>query len=178
MNAGRASLRRPGSGQPDCAAARRRRGPGTSLGRHRIGLVASMIVLLAAPGPPSYAEASPAVSRVVPAGGALFAAILALQQERLDPEEIFRRQCVPCHGSKGKGDGPAASALKPRPSDLTDPEVIGPLTDAAILDVLTNGRGSMPSFGALLEPDELRALVGYIRELSGTQAQPQAEGAK
>lgn len=105
--------------------------------------------------------------------GTVYAGVALLrQQSAVGPEEIFRRQCVACHGSEGKGDGPAARALKPRPSNLTDPDVLGPLTDEAILDVLTNGRGSMPSFGQLLEPEELRALVDYLRELSGTQNQP------
>lgn len=142
-------------------------------GRNRIAFTLSMIILLASPGPLFVAGASPTVSDAEPVSGTLLAAASAVQQESVvDPEEIFRRQCVPCHGSEGEGDGPAANALKPRPSDLTDPDLIGTVTDEAILDVLTNGRGSMPSFGALLEPEELRALVGYIRELSGTRNQP------
>lgn len=139
----------------------------------RIGLAFSMIVLIVAPGALVLADASLTAYPPDLAGGTLFAAVVALQQEStVDPEEIFRRQCVPCHGAEGKGDGPAANALKPRPSNLTDPDLTGTLTDEAILEVLTNGRGSMPSFGALLEPEELRALVGYIRELSGTQSEP------
>lgn len=31
----------------------------------------------------------------------------------------FAVYCAPCHGLAGKGDGPAASALKIRPADLT-----------------------------------------------------------
>ena len=33
--------------------------------------------------------------------------------------EMYRGYCGPCHGVKGRGDGPAASALKTRPTDLT-----------------------------------------------------------
>lgn len=33
--------------------------------------------------------------------------------------EMFKAYCAPCHGDKGKGDGPAAGALKTPPSDLT-----------------------------------------------------------
>jgi mono/diheme cytochrome c family protein len=33
--------------------------------------------------------------------------------------EMYRGYCGPCHGAKGLGDGPAASALKTRPADLT-----------------------------------------------------------
>lgn len=33
--------------------------------------------------------------------------------------EMFRSYCAPCHGTDGKGTGPAASALKKAPADLT-----------------------------------------------------------
>ena len=34
-------------------------------------------------------------------------------------KEIYRSQCLPCHGAKGKGDGPAARFLESKPRDLT-----------------------------------------------------------
>ena len=33
--------------------------------------------------------------------------------------EFYQRYCASCHGLDGKGDGPAASALKAPPADLT-----------------------------------------------------------
>jgi len=33
--------------------------------------------------------------------------------------EMFLQYCASCHGPSGKGDGPAAKALKTRPADLT-----------------------------------------------------------
>ncbi|HET6144347.1 MAG TPA: cytochrome c [Candidatus Acidoferrales bacterium] len=33
--------------------------------------------------------------------------------------DLFRAHCAACHGAGGKGDGPAASALKTKPADLT-----------------------------------------------------------
>ncbi len=32
---------------------------------------------------------------------------------------LYKTQCSPCHGDKGKGDGPAAAALTPKPADHT-----------------------------------------------------------
>lgn len=32
---------------------------------------------------------------------------------------MFRSYCAPCHGTGGRGDGPAAAALTPKPADLT-----------------------------------------------------------
>jgi len=34
-------------------------------------------------------------------------------------KEMFLSYCAPCHGKSGKGDGPAAGALKQPPADLT-----------------------------------------------------------
>lgn len=34
-------------------------------------------------------------------------------------EEMYKTYCAVCHGTDGKGNGPAASALKVPPSDLT-----------------------------------------------------------
>jgi mono/diheme cytochrome c family protein len=37
-----------------------------------------------------------------------------------DPGEVlYVRFCASCHGVTGRGDGPAAEALSPRPADLT-----------------------------------------------------------
>ncbi len=34
-------------------------------------------------------------------------------------QELYTRYCASCHGVGGKGDGRAAEALEPRPTDLT-----------------------------------------------------------
>ena len=36
-----------------------------------------------------------------------------------DPQAMFREYCAACHGKEGRGDGPAAAALKTVPADLT-----------------------------------------------------------
>jgi mono/diheme cytochrome c family protein len=36
-----------------------------------------------------------------------------------DSQGMFREYCASCHGPEGKGDGPAAAALKTVPADLT-----------------------------------------------------------
>jgi mono/diheme cytochrome c family protein len=33
--------------------------------------------------------------------------------------DLFKAHCAACHGADGKGDGPAASALKAKPANLT-----------------------------------------------------------
>lgn len=36
-----------------------------------------------------------------------------------DGAQMFMSYCSPCHGKMGRGDGPAAPALKTKPTDLT-----------------------------------------------------------
>ena len=36
-----------------------------------------------------------------------------------DAPGMFREYCAPCHGTAGRGDGPAAAALKTVPANLT-----------------------------------------------------------
>jgi mono/diheme cytochrome c family protein len=41
------------------------------------------------------------------------------QSNSTSGKQMFGDYCAPCHGLSGKGDGPAASALKTPPADLT-----------------------------------------------------------
>ena len=38
-------------------------------------------------------------------------------------KNIYERQCLACHGAKGKGDGPAAAHLEKRPGNLSSPKL-------------------------------------------------------
>jgi mono/diheme cytochrome c family protein len=81
-------------------------------------------------------------------------------------EAIYEAQCAVCHGEEGKGDGPAAPALTPRPVDLTTSEVLRSMTDPELLLLLENGKGSMPGFGRVLSDEELRLVVIWVRALT------------
>lgn len=80
-------------------------------------------------------------------------------------EKVAKINCVSCHGNKGKGDGPAAVALNPKPADWTSKRVQD-MPDGEIFWKVTNGRGPMPSWRHLPENDRW-ALVRYIRTLAG-----------
>lgn len=38
-------------------------------------------------------------------------------------KKLAQVDCVSCHGANGKGDGPAAAALNPKPADWTSKKV-------------------------------------------------------
>jgi high-affinity iron transporter len=83
-----------------------------------------------------------------------------------DAAENYAKHCVMCHGPEGKGDGPAAAAMDPSPTDLTDAEKMGALSDEALLEALSNGKGSMPGYASMLKAEELKALAVYVRDMS------------
>lgn len=84
----------------------------------------------------------------------------------------WRSNCVVCHGSLGRGDGPQAPMFKPR--DLADPEWQASVSDEQIREVIQKGRNRMPGF-ALPEQvaDNLVRLVRLLGGLgSGAKATP------
>ena len=83
-----------------------------------------------------------------------------------DGAALLQKSCAVCHGAEGKSDGPAAAAMDPAPPDLTLADGTGKLTDEQLSEVIEKGKGSMPGFGAMLKPEEAKALAEYVRSLS------------
>lgn len=81
-------------------------------------------------------------------------------------EETYRRQCAPCHGEQGRGDGRMARRFKPPPTDFQDPEGIVKRTDDELVEIILNGQASMPEFGDVLSEEVVTELVAYVRDLS------------
>jgi len=90
-------------------------------------------------------------------------------------KEIYNRNCASCHGLYGKGDGPAAVSLRPRPRDLTDQEYVKGLSDEDLFKVITYGGSSvgkspfMPGWGNTLSKDDIIDIITYLRSLSKTK---------
>lgn len=81
-------------------------------------------------------------------------------------EETYRRQCAACHGEQGRGDGRMARRFKPPPADFLDPNGIAKRTDEELVEVIIDGRASMPAFGDVLSEEVVAVLVAYLRDLS------------
>jgi mono/diheme cytochrome c family protein len=84
---------------------------------------------------------------------------------------LYAQQCVSCHGSSGKGDGPAAAAMQPKPRNLADKAYMAGLTDQRLADVIKKGGAGvgksplMPPFGAALKDGDIQDVVAFIKNL-------------
>jgi mono/diheme cytochrome c family protein len=84
-------------------------------------------------------------------------------QAQSDAAKVFKTNCSLCHADDGSGSSPTGKAMKAK--DLRSDEVQSQ-TDAALIEVITKGRGKMPAFGTKIKPDGVASLVAYIRSIA------------
>ena len=109
---------------------------------------------------------------------------------RSDGAALYAEYCAACHGTGGRGDGPAASGLSARPADLTRLAASngGAFPVVAVMGKVYGysrgqggGGGPMPEFGPLLDgktvlvetapgimtptPEPLVALAAHVERL-------------
>lgn len=80
-------------------------------------------------------------------------------------KKLYEKQCWQCHGMDGKGEGPGAKNLNPKPADHTS-SVVQDQTDGAIFWKITKGRGAMQPYERTLNKTQRWQLVEYIRSLA------------
>ena len=73
----------------------------------------------------------------------------------------FRSKCAMCHGQDGAGSTVGKSMNVP---DLRSPAV-QKLPDAELAQIISNGKGGMPSFKDSLSEEQIHSLVSYVRSL-------------
>jgi mono/diheme cytochrome c family protein len=90
-------------------------------------------------------------------------------------QRVYAERCAVCHGPDGRGNGPAAPSLIPRPRDFTRGQFKyqstpagEPPSDADLLGVVANGlpASAMPSWRDILDSAAIRAVVDYVKRLS------------
>ena len=82
----------------------------------------------------------------------------------LNGRKYFQINCAVCHGDAGMGDGPATKLGIPGINLVTD--ITKARTDGYIFGMIRNGRGLMPSYNRIEDPDRWD-VVNYLRGLQG-----------
>ena len=116
--------------------------------------------------------------------GAAFAAVVrgsGAQQPAVSADAggrgqtVYDSHCAECHGATGKGDGPAAALLAPRPRDFTTGDYKIRSTETGSLptdqDIETSVRrglpgSAMPAWEGLLSDADVRAVSAYVKAFS------------
>jgi mono/diheme cytochrome c family protein len=77
----------------------------------------------------------------------------------------FKTYCEACHGATGLGDGPAGTALDPRPANL--PAVAAQVGDDYLFWRISEGKDgtSMVGWMGVLSEEQIWQIVAYIRTL-------------
>lgn len=79
---------------------------------------------------------------------------------------LYEQHCAVCHGGQGKGDGPEAPFLSPRPGSLVS-AATSVKSDTELLAIIENGksRTAMPAWKDKLTDVQRKDVLAYIRSL-------------
>ena len=134
------------------------------IGRPLCGLVTLLALLGCGETPPSKPAAPKSATPVTaaPAAGSPMARAI----------KLYDRRCRMCHGARGRGDGPAAGTLQPRPRTFTDATWQASVDDAHLRTVILGGGTAVglsaqmpPNADLTKKPEVLTALIAHVRAL-------------
>ena len=77
--------------------------------------------------------------------------------------KLYQAKCGACHGPDGSGTTVVGKALKLR--DIRDPEA-QKISDADLTTLIAKGKDKMPGNEKSVNPEQIKALVAYTRELA------------
>jgi len=77
--------------------------------------------------------------------------------------QVYRENCASCHGNLGRGDGPMAAGLDPKPANLADQAALADATPLDYYRRVTIGvvGTAMPAFETRLSADDRWAAAAY-----------------
>jgi len=85
-------------------------------------------------------------------------------------QELFQQNCTMCHGLGGRGDGPLARTLNPRPADLR--VHVSQHTEGQLWLWISDGvpGTAMPSFKATISDEDRWNIINYLESRFGANA--------
>jgi high-affinity iron transporter len=81
---------------------------------------------------------------------------------------IYQSNCLRCHGPQGRGDGPSASFLNPKPTDFTAKFFAKNNSPQHVYEIVLSGPSGkpMPAFGDSLDDQAIVDVAAYVRKFS------------
>jgi mono/diheme cytochrome c family protein len=80
--------------------------------------------------------------------------------EYAEGKKLYGDNCQICHGADGQGNGPAGSALSPKPANFTEPKFWQGDVEKKIRYTIENGHGMMPAFN--LTQAKIKDIIDYL----------------
>jgi high-affinity iron transporter len=99
---------------------------------------------------------------VMLSGGVVLADVVTGNAEK--GADVYRTYCLNCHGAQGRGDGPVADQLTPRPANLTA-EKVQQKSEKDLLAIVREGKPgtSMPAWKGELSDQKMLDVLAYLR---------------
>ena len=83
----------------------------------------------------------------------------------------YQTLCAACHGNSGRGDGPAAGGLNPKPADLSEAAFYQTVNDTYLVEIIKEGGSKlkksplMPAWRGALSDKDILNVIAYLRSL-------------
>jgi mono/diheme cytochrome c family protein len=130
---------------------------------YRIALSPLLLSLFVAAGCSKKSDApeqgAPTAAAPVPAPVAVAA------DPAIEARTLFKTRCAVCHGEDGKGDGPGAAALNPKPRNYSDAAWQDSVTDEQIHKTIVFGGAAVGKSPIMPGNPDLEAKSAVVDEL-------------
>jgi cytochrome c5 len=94
----------------------------------------------------------------------------ALKPAAEDPKDrastLFRQRCTVCHGAEGRGDGPGAATLTPKPRAFSDAGWQATVTDEHLREIVVKGGAALELSPGMPSNPDLAGKPALVDELT------------
>lgn len=85
--------------------------------------------------------------------------------DRKEAHELFTMRCAACHGQFGRGDGPGAAGLNPKPRNYADAAWQKTVTDEEIEKAIVYGGAAVGKSPQMIANPDLQSKPGVVAAL-------------